>query len=1348
MNWRIAHRVLRARKPRGRLLLHLGVAAAVLTTAISGAQPAYAGTTGLTNPGCSPLLNTDGFSPGCLPPDLLTLSGLYAATSSEADSLQDLETQAVANTIADHGLASTDGDAVLSWGRSDAEAELFALIEQAISTPATSRTTDQQNAADWVQGVEQAGTGLASQDAGLEYVKWAGLDQSTYMSDIANNATESDLQSFLSGAPEPYTDGGSANNPSASVDGGYCVYQSPAPYQSDYTGNVYTSIDKSTAPASCFGSGGGIGGLLGGSPAPPTIDQFTKWGEADADASLQSSTQAVQAGAEIAAGLDFGAAFVGAGVSSATLSSGLASALVGSYVPTAIFPYAAEAGYAGASEIAEAAADAAAEAAAAAEIASAAGSVVSVVIFAITAIVISSINYAAATALPGKLATAIVDARTTTSDPATLLSGTNGASDLFSLFVGATLPTPTDQTCDNSVGIPPGVTVTGFTFAPGSFPACLNPTVIPPAASTDPQFVVQAKGGVQSSTTSSITWKDTAVGADLTARLSGNWFVVQADGSTAAAQTLSIPYTDWNGDSQLAWLVGSPATGYQFVGYDATAGASTALNPSTCISDGTCWTSPSIDYVGSDGNDYQAEVQAPGTGNVLGTVSGDNPTGVPLFGDAVEGSPVEFFANTFGPLSAFGADGQLDGNMTYTWQFQQTVCNLGCLQVNVGGPDYTTPIKSTGVTYYTFPTSGTYAAQLTATDLDNGDQAVDDFSVQVAAVPPTLALNPDCPANQCDARTAQLGAPMSLAGMITHAGTQDIENVYVDWGDGSGVDSGECGLVAFPGSGECSTGVVAIPNQIDLKSAGGLTLTPDASNTEVALSDTHTYASAGTYYATVTLTDQAGATASRTVVETVTNPAPTMNNLTSTSALIGSSPTVTVNGSGFVPGSTVDWDGTPITSTYVSPTSLTAEVPATDAASATAGIITVVNAGPGGGTTSPQAFYILPAQSSVAAGTLATSTSVSGIAAASVGGSGAGTAGNLSAAASGVGTVAVAQYTADPEPTTPPTAVNAYFDVSVPAASSFTSVQVTDCHLAGGSVVYYYDDTTNQWAEVSGQTYNASTGCVTFTLGTASTPSLAQLSSVTFGVQDVPPSLTVPSDQSVTYHAALSLSVSASDPQPNALSLSATGLPAGLSFTDNGNGTGTVTGTVTGAPGAYPVTFTTGDGVVSTTSPPMTINVTKASTTLAYSGASLIANNRPATLSAVLEEDGGSPPVPDGQTVTLTLGSGTNAQSCQGQATSDGWVSCQIATVNQPLGNQPVSAAFDGDSYYTASSDSGQQSLVFSSTWFPVSRTLPLHNRRHSADQTDLVDLETHVALQQPHAVLDTRLAGPMIRCR
>ena len=188
----------------------------------------------------------------------------------------------------------------------------------------------------------------------------------------------------------------------------------------------------------------------------------------------------------------------------------------------------------------------------------------------------------------------------------------------------------------------------------------------------------------------------------------------------------------------------------------------------------------------------------------------------------------------------------------------------------------------------------------------------------------------------------------------------------------------------------------------------------------------------------------------------------------------------------------MEWDGSPLTTTYVAPTTvsiaprtLTAQLPATDTAGATVGTVTVVNSAPGGGTSNPQFLYVVPAQAAIAAANVATSSSATGSATASVGGSAADSlsaAGSLSAAASGAGTVAVAQYSADPVTTTPPTAVNAYFDVFVPASSSFTSVQVTDCNLAGGSVVYYYDGTTSQWAEVPGQTYNASTGCVTFTL--------------------------------------------------------------------------------------------------------------------------------------------------------------------------------------------------------------------------------------------------------------------------
>src|SRR5262249_39660115 len=126
------------------------------------------------------------------------LSGLYAATPAQSEALQYLEALAVANTIADHDLTATDGNAVKSWGRDDAESELFALLVQAITTPAASRTTAQKAAVDWVGAVERRQAEQAAQDAGLEYVKWAGLDQDTYWSLIYTSDITSTLQPFLS----------------------------------------------------------------------------------------------------------------------------------------------------------------------------------------------------------------------------------------------------------------------------------------------------------------------------------------------------------------------------------------------------------------------------------------------------------------------------------------------------------------------------------------------------------------------------------------------------------------------------------------------------------------------------------------------------------------------------------------------------------------------------------------------------------------------------------------------------------------------------------------------------------------------------------------------------------------------------------------------------------------------------------------------------------------------------------------------------------------------------------------------------------------------------------------------
>jgi hypothetical protein len=87
--------------------------------------------------------------------------------------------------------------------------------------------------------------------------------------------------------------------------------------------------------------------------------------------------------------------------------------------------------------------------------------------------------------------------------------------------------------------------------------------------------------------------------------------------------------------------------------------------------------------------------------------------------------------------------------------------------------------------------------------------------------------------------------------------------------------------------------------------------------------------------------------------ETATaNPAPLINQPLVPDATAPGGPqfTLTVNGTGFVSGSVVDWNGSPLATTFVSSSQLTATVPASNIATATSASITVVNPSPGGGT--------------------------------------------------------------------------------------------------------------------------------------------------------------------------------------------------------------------------------------------------------------------------------------------------------------------------------------------------------------------------------------------------------------
>jgi hypothetical protein len=97
-------------------------------------------------------------------------------------------------------------------------------------------------------------------------------------------------------------------------------------------------------------------------------------------------------------------------------------------------------------------------------------------------------------------------------------------------------------------------------------------------------------------------------------------------------------------------------------------------------------------------------------------------------------------------------------------------------------------------------------------------------------------------------------------------------------------------------------------------------------------------------------------------VSAASNPVPVLSALSSSTITAGGSPFVlTAQGSNFVPGSVVQWNGNSRTTTLVSATQLTANIPASDIAQAGTAEITVSNPAPGGGISSALTFSVMPA---------------------------------------------------------------------------------------------------------------------------------------------------------------------------------------------------------------------------------------------------------------------------------------------------------------------------------------------------------------------------------------------------
>src|SRR6266566_2379778 len=97
---------------------------------------------------------------------------------------------------------------------------------------------------------------------------------------------------------------------------------------------------------------------------------------------------------------------------------------------------------------------------------------------------------------------------------------------------------------------------------------------------------------------------------------------------------------------------------------------------------------------------------------------------------------------------------------------------------------------------------------------------------------------------------------------------------------------------------------------------------------------------------------------SNAVTFTINNPVPTITSLNPSSSPGCGQFTLTVNGTNFVTTSTVRWNGTALTTAFVSSTQLTATVTAALVASPGTASVTVVNPTPGGGTSNAQTFTI------------------------------------------------------------------------------------------------------------------------------------------------------------------------------------------------------------------------------------------------------------------------------------------------------------------------------------------------------------------------------------------------------